>query len=238
MSEFLYQRVLLKLSGEALAGGSDYAIEPDTMHRLAEDIAYLLAQKIQVAIVVGGGNFLRGADLSITGIARPTADNMAMLATVINGLAIRDIFDYHQIESKLFSAIAINGVAPAFDRYEAINALKAGKVVLFVGGTGNPLVTTDSTASLRGVEIGADVLLKGSQVDGIYDKDPRMHSDAKRYTSLSFDEALEKELAVMDFGAFVQCREHALPIRVFDIGVPHILREVVKDPSVGTFVYQ
>jgi uridylate kinase len=236
--DFLYRRVLLKLSGEALSGGTDAAIDPDTVHHLAEDIAFLLQHHIEVAIVVGGGNFLRGADLSIPGITRPTADQMAMLSTIINGLAIRDIFTHHQITTTLFSAIPVNGIAPTFDRYQANQALKRGEVVLFVGGTGNPLVTTDTTASLRGIEMDADVLLKGSQVDGIYDKDPSEYPDAKRYTSLSFDQALQEELAVMDLGAFIQCREHALPIRVFDIGVPHILRAVMTDPTIGTFVYQ
>jgi uridylate kinase len=234
--EPIYRRILLKLSGEALMGDSKDAISPAVLDRMAHDISEVYQLGVQVAIVVGGGNFFRGAALSEAGINRITGDYMGMLATLMNALALRDSFERSSLPSRVLSAIAMTGIADLFHRRKAIHHLQQGRIVIFAGGTGNPLVTTDSAASLRGIEIDADVVLKATNVDGIYSSDPAKDPDARLYRTLSFQEALEKELAVMDLAAFCQCRDHGMPLRVFNINKPGALLRVVMGEDEGTAV--
>jgi uridylate kinase len=191
---------------------------------------------VQVAIVIGGGNFFRGAALSEAGINRITGDYMGMLATLMNALALRDSFERSALPVRILSAIGMTGIADQFHRRKAIHHLKQGRIVLFAGGTGNPLFTTDSAASLRGIEIGADVVAKATNVDGIYSDDPAKNPKATLYKKLNFQEALEKELAVMDLAAFCQCRDHGMPLRVFNINKPGALLRVVMGEEEGTLV--
>jgi len=232
----LYKRVLLKLSGEALQGNSDFGIDPAVLDSFAADIAKVTQLGVQVGLVLGGGNLFRGAALSKAGLGRITGDQMGMLATIMNALAMRDALDRAEVSTEMMSAIAMSGVVDQFDRLKAVRYLENGRVVLFTAGTGNPMVTTDTAASLRAIETKADILLKATNVDGIYSADPFKHPDAQLYSHLSYDEVLKKELAVMDLAAFCQCRDEKLPIRVFNINIPGILLKVVKDPSVGTTV--
>lgn len=233
----LYKRVLLKMSGEALSSNSDASIDPEILDRLAQEILDVQALGVQVSIVIGGGNFFRGSSLSKAGISRTSGDYMGMLGTVINAIALRDAAERVGIPVRILSAIPISGIGDYFNQRKAIHHLEMGRLVIFAAGTGNPLVTTDSAASLRGIQIQADVVLKASQVDGIYDKDPIQFSDAVRYASLRFDEALEKELKVMDLAAFCQCRDHNLPIRVFDIHNTGAFFRAVVDKTEGTTVH-
>jgi uridylate kinase len=236
MPKPLYNRILIKLSGEVLNGGTDVAIDPKVLHGLAEQVKHVIDLGVQVAIVIGGGNFFRGANLSQSGISRITGDHMGMLATLMNALALRDAFDQVGMSVRVLSAIPLSGVVDLFNRRKAMHHLNRGRVVIFAAGTGNPLFTTDSAASLRGIEIKADVLLKATNVDGVYDKDPNKFDDAIKYDRLSFATALEKELAVMDLAAFCQCRDHDLPIRVFNIQEQDALKHVVTDEKLGTHV--
>jgi len=236
MSNPLYKRILLKLSGEALQGEGDFGFDPKVFTRLTDEIVQLTKSGVQVAIVLGGGNLFRGSKFSMTGIDRVTVDHMGMLGTIMNVIAMRDMLNNAGIPTRAMSAISLEGIIEKSDRLKAIHQLEKGRVVLFAGGTGNPLVTTDSTASLRAIEIKADVLLKATNVDGVYDKDPIKHKDAKLYTHLSFKEALDKELAVMDLTSFYQCRDNQLPIRVFNINLPNILQQVITDANIGTTV--
>ena len=236
MAKPLYNRILIKLSGEVLNGGGQSAIDSKVLQGLTEQVKHVLDLGVQVAIVIGGGNFFRGANLSQTGISRITGDHMGMLATLMNALALRDALDQAGVSVRVLSAIPLSGIVDLFNRHKAIHHLNRGRVVIFAAGTGNPLFTTDSAASLRGIEINADVLLKATNVDGVYDKDPNKYSDAKKYQRLTFATALENELAVMDLAAFCQCRDHNLPIRVFNIQEVDALKYVVTDPSLGTTV--
>ena len=235
-SKPLYKRILLKLSGEALQGEGDFGFDPKVFTRLTNEIAQLMKSGVQVAIVLGGGNLFRGSKFSMAGIDRVTVDHMGMLGTIMNVVALRDMLNNAGIPTRAMSAIPLEGIIEPVDRLKAIRQLEKGRVVLFAGGTGNPLVTTDSTASLRAIEIKADVLLKATNVNGVYDKDPTKHKDAKLYTHLSFKEALDKELAVMDLTSFYQCRDNHLPIRVFNINLPNILQQVLTDANIGTTV--
>ena len=235
-SKPLYKRILLKLSGEALQGDVDFGIDPNTLDRFAAEIAEVAELGIQIGIVIGGGNLFRGATLSKVGLGRITGDQMGMLATIMNALAMRDALARANIATAMMSAIAMSGVIDQFDRRKAIDHLENGRVVLFSAGAGIPLVTTDYAASLRAIEIEADILLKATHVDGVYDADPNIHPNAKLYKHISYSEALEKELAVMDLAAFYQCRDQNLPLRVFNINEPGILRKVVTDASIGTSV--
>jgi uridylate kinase len=232
----LYKRILLKLSGEALQGDSEFGIDPKVLDRFATEIASVVKLGVQIGIVIGGGNLFRGAALSSAGLGRITGDHMGMLATIMNALALRDALSRANIPTRMMSAIAMAGVVDEFDRQKAIHHLEEGRVMLFSAGTGNPLVTTDSAASLRAIEVEANVLLKATNVDGIYNCDPRKNPDAKLYSHLTYHEVLEKELAVMDLSAFCQSRDQNLPIRVFNIKIPGILQQVVTDSSVGTLV--
>ena len=235
-SKPLYKRILLKLSGEALQGDVDFGIDPHTLDRFAAEIAEVAKLGIQIGIVVGGGNLFRGATLSKVGLGRITGDQMGMLATIMNALAMRDALARANIATAMMSAIAMSGVIDQFDRRKAIDHLENGRVVLFSAGAGIPLVTTDYAASLRAIEVEADILLKATNVDGVYDTDPSTDTNAKLYKHLNYSEALEKELAVMDLAAFYQCRDQNLPLRVFNINKPGILRKVVTDASIGTSV--
>lgn len=231
-----YQRILLKFSGEALAGKTGYGIEPAVIDRIAKEVRELVDLKVQVGIVVGGGNLFRGETLSAAGIGRITGDHMGMLATLMNALALRDAFERAGYETRVMSAIPMSGIVDYYDRRKAIYHLKGGKVVIFAAGTGNPLVTTDSAASLRAIEVEANILLKATGVDGIYDSDPHKNPDAKRYQHLTYKEALQKELGVMDLAAFTQCRDHNMKIRVFDMHKPGTLMRVVMGEDEGTLV--
>ncbi len=232
----IYRRVLLKMSGEALMGKGTHPIDPTVLDRLAQEITQIYQHGIQLAIVVGGGNFFRGAALSQAGINRITGDHMGMLATLMNALALRDSLERCGLPVRILSAIAMSGIADLFHQRKAIHHLNQGRVVIFAAGTGNPLVTTDSAASLRGIEVQADVVLKATNVDGVYSADPAKNPDAKLYKHLSYQEALEKELAVMDLAAFCQCRDHKMPLRVFNINKPGALLRVIMGEEEGTLV--
>lgn len=235
-SQLHYQRILLKLSGEALMGNAQFSIEQETLNRLVGDIKQLIELNVQVGIVIGGGNIIRGATQSKGTLSRPSADQMGMLATVINCLAMRDALLAAAIPTCIMSAILMPGVAEPCDRSVAIRYLEKNNVVLFAGGTGNPFVTTDSAASLRAIEIKADILLKATQVDGIYSADPVKNPQATRYSMLTFDDALQQQLGVMDATAFSQCREHNMPLRVFSVLKPGALLRIVQGEDEGTLV--
>ena len=232
----IYRRVLLKMSGEALMGKGPNAIDSTVLDRLAREVAEIYKLGVQVAIVIGGGNFFRGVTLSEAGINRITGDHMGMLATLMNALALRDSFERASLPVRILSAIPMSGIVDHFNRRKAIHHLQQGRVVIFAAGTGTPLVTTDSAASLRGIEIAADVVLKATNVDGVYSADPAKDPDAKLYHSLTYAEALSKELAVMDLAAFCQCRDHAMPLRVFNINKSGALLQVILGENEGTTV--
>ncbi len=229
----MQRRVLLKISGEAFSSDTT-SLCPDRLSEIAMDLAHAHAEGVQIAVVVGGGNFLRGA--TTRGVKRITGDHMAMLATIINGLALRDALDQKNISVKLYSAIEVAGIAARFDYAKAIAALNAGRIVILVAGTGNPFVTTDSGASLRAVEIEADVILKATKVEGVFDKDPNKHKDALLYDRLSFDEALKKRLEVMDLAAFCQCRDYNIDIQVFNLFKKGALIGALLGRKEGTIV--
>lgn len=232
----VYRRILLKMSGEALMGKGSYAIDPAVLDRLAKEITEIYRLGVQIAIVIGGGNFFRGAALSKAGIDRVTGDYMGMLATLMNALALRDAFERSNLPVRILSAIPVGGIADGFHRRKAIHHLQQGRIVIFAGGTGNPLFTTDSAASLRGIEIEADVVMKATNVDGVYSADPAKDPNATLYDRLTFSQALEKELAVMDLAAFCQCRDYNMPLRVFNINKPGTLLRVILGEPEGTIV--
>lgn len=232
----VYRRILLKLSGEALKGKSQFGIEAAMLDRLAKEISEIVQLGVQVAVVIGGGNLFRGAELSKVGLNRITGDYMGLLATLMNSLALRDAFESANMSTRILSAIEMSGVVDHYDRRKAIHHLQQGRVVIFAGGTGNPLVTTDSAASLRGIEISADAILKATNVDGVYTADPTKDKTAKLYSKLTYREALEKELAVMDLAAFCQCRDHNMVLRVFNINKPDALMRVILGEKEGTLV--
>lgn len=234
--EPVYRRILLKMSGEALQGDKQNNIDPAVLDRMATDISEVVRLGVQVAIVIGGGNLFRGATLARAGIGRITSDCMGMLATLMNALALRDAFERANLSTRILSAIPMSGMVDHYDRRKAIHHLQRGRVVLFAGGTGNPLVTTDSAASLRGIEIEADIILKATQVDGIYTADPAKDPTATRYHELTYKEALDKELAVMDLASFCQCRDHGMLLRVFNFQKPGALVRVVMGEDEGTLV--
>ena len=232
----LYKRILLKLSGEALQGENGFGIDPHVLDHFAEEIAEITALGVQIGIVIGGGNLFRGATLSQAGLGRITGDQIGMLATIMNALAMRDALAKAKVAATMMSAISMSGVIDQFDRRKAIDYLENGQVVLFSAGAGIPLVTTDYAASLRAIEIDADILLKATNVDGVYSADPSKDPQAKLYQQVSYSEALEKELEVMDLAAFYQCRDQHLPLRVFNINHPGILYKVITDATIGTKV--
>ncbi|HEX7036847.1 MAG TPA: UMP kinase [Pseudomonadales bacterium] len=230
------QRILLKLSGEALAGGEGFGIDPAVVARLCRDIAAARDFGTEVALVLGGGNLFRGAALQAAGLGRVTGDQMGMLATVMNGLAFRDLLRQAGVPSILYSAIELPGVAERFHRDHAVEALTRKEVAIFVAGTGNPFFTTDTAACLRGIEIGADAVLKGTKVDGVYTADPMLDASASRFDELTYEEVLARELRVMDLTAICLCRDHGMPLVVFDMAAEGALIRLVKGEKVGTRV--
>jgi len=228
--------LLLKLSGEALAGEAGWGIDPSIVQRLCGEIAAAVRAGIQVGLVLGGGNLFRGAALQAAGLDRVTGDQMGMLATVMNGLAFRDMLSQAGLGAELFSAIELPGVARKFRPDEAVSVLESGAVAIFVAGTGNPFFTTDTAACLRGIEIRADAVLKATKVDGIYDADPLKHPAAIRFDRLDYDEVLARGLAVMDLTAICLCRDHDMPLVVFDMNEPGALTRLIAGEKVGTIV--
>jgi uridylate kinase len=232
-----YKRILLKLSGEALMGDDAFGINRATIVRMVEEIAEVTRLGVQVAIVIGGGNIFRGVAGGSVGMDRATADYMGMLATVMNSLALADTMDKAGLVARVMSAIAIEQVVEPYVRPKALQYLEEGKVVVFAAGTGNPFFTTDTAAALRGAEIGAEIVLKATKVDGVYTADPNKDPSATRYTTISFDEAMNKNLQVMDATAFALCRDQKLPVKVFSIFKPGALRKVVLGGDEGTLVH-
>lgn len=230
------KRILLKLSGEALLGGTDYGVDPVTLTRIASEIRDVREMGVQVAVVIGGGNIFRGAGLAEAGIDRVTGDHMGMLATVMNSLAMQDSLEKLGVHARVMSALTINAVCEDYIRRRAIRHLEKSRVVLLAAGTGNPFFTTDTAASLRAIEIGADLLLKATKVSGVFTADPVKDPDARRYTSLSYDQVLTDKLAVMDATAVVMCRENDLPLRVFNVHDKGDLLRIVNGEDIGTLV--
>jgi len=232
----LHRRILLKLSGEALMGNGDYGIDPDMLARIAGEIKDVGALGIQLAIVIGGGNIFRGAGLARAGMDRVTGDHMGMLATVINALALQDALERVGAHARVMSALQIHEVSEDYIRRRAIRHLEKGRVAIFAAGTGNPFFTTDTAAALRAIEIGADVLAKGTKVDGVYTADPVKDRQATRYDRLTFDRVINDRLNVMDTTAVVMCRENSVPIRVFNLQVAGELLRLARGENVGTLV--
>ncbi|HSG60185.1 MAG TPA: UMP kinase [Pseudomonadales bacterium] len=231
-----YKRILLKLSGEALMGDEGFGIDPKVLDRMALEIGQLVGIGVQVGLVIGGGNLFRGAALSEAGLDRVTGDHMGMLATVMNALAMRDALERSNISSRVMSAIPMSGVVDHYDRRLAMRYLRAGDVVIFSAGTGNPFFTTDSAACLRAIEVEADIVLKATKVDGVYDSDPMKNPHAVKYDHLTFDSALDQKLGVMDLTALVLCRDHDMPIKVFKMTKPGALLSIVVGENEGTLV--
>ena len=229
-------RILLKISGEGLLGDEDYGIDGSVLTRIASEIKEVRELGVEIAVVIGGGNIFRGAGLARSGMDRVTGDHMGMLATVINALALQDGLERLGSEARVMSALKINQVCEDYIRRRAIRHMEKGRVVIFAAGTGNPFFTTDTAASLRAIEIGADLLLKGTKVDGVYSADPEIDSDATRYDQLSFDKVLTDKLNVMDATAIVMCRDNQLPIRVFNLSEPNALARLVDGAEIGTLV--
>ena len=231
-----YRRVLLKLSGEALMGDLDYGIEPKVIQRLATEIAMARETGVEIAIVVGGGNIFRGAGLARAGMDRVTGDYMGMLATVMNALAIQDALESIDVFARVMSALQIHDVCEDYIRRRAVRHLEKGRVVIMAAGTGNPFFTTDTAASLRAIEIGADVLLKATMVDGVYDADPASHPGAKRFETVSYDQVIADKLGIMDATAIVMCRDNDLPLRIFDLTQPNALVQAMSGVKVGSLI--
>lgn len=231
-----YKRILLKFSGEALMGKSQFGIDPSVLDTLANDIAELIHMGVQVGLVLGGGNLFRGKALSQAGVGRVTGDHMGMLATVMNALAMRDALERIDLPARIMSAIPMMGVVDSYHRRKAITHLRNGQVVIFAAGTGNPFFTTDTAACLRAIEVGADVVLKATKVDGVYSADPLKNPDAIRYDYLSYKEVLTKGLEVMDSTAICLCQDQGMPLQVFDMAAPEALKRIVTGERVGTIV--
>ena len=232
-----YKKVLLKLSGEALMGDDSYGINPGTIDAMVADVAEVVQTGIQLAIVIGGGNIFRGVAGGAAGMDRATADYMGMLATMMNALALQDALRQKGVEARVQSALRMDQVVEPYIRPKAIRHMEEGKVVIFAAGTGNPFFTTDTAAALRGAEMGVEVVLKATKVDGIYTSDPKKDPTATRYNTITFDEAIIKNLQVMDATAFALCRDRKLPIKVFSILKPGALKRVVMGDSEGTLVH-
>jgi uridylate kinase len=231
-----YKRILLKLSGEELVGEEGFGIDPKVLDRMALEIGQLIGIGVQVGLVIGGGNLFRGAALHAVGMERVTGDHMGMLATMMNGLAMRDALDRNNISARVMSAIPMSGVVEHYDRRTAMRYLDSGDVVIFAAGTGNPFFTTDSAACLRGIEIDAEIVLKATKVDGVYSADPMIDPNATMYSHLTYDEALEKKLGVMDLTAICLCREQEMPLRVFRMSKPGALLNIVVGGDEGTLI--
>ena len=237
MATRMHKRVLLKLSGEALMGDDAFGINRATIMRMTEEVSEVVAMGVQLAIVIGGGNIFRGVAPGAQGMDRATADYMGMMATVMNALALQDALKHRGVDARVQSALNIEQVVEPYIRPKAVRYLEEGKVVVFAAGTGNPFFTTDTAASLRGAEIGAEIVLKATKVDGIYSADPNKDASATRYNRISFDEVINRRLEVMDATAFALCRDQKLPIRVFSINKPGALKRAVSGEDEGTLVH-
>ena len=235
-NELKYQRVLLKLSGEALMGEKTYGIDPKVIDRLAAEISELSKIDVEIAIVIGGGNIFRGTGLAARGIDRATADHMGMLATIMNSLAMQDALERIEVHARVMSALKINQVCEDYIRRRAVRHLEKGRVVILAAGTGNPFFTTDSAASLRAIEISAELLIKATKVDGVYSSDPVKNHGATRYETLSYDDVIERKLGVMDTTAVVLCRENKIPLRILDMTKPGVLLRAATGENEGTLV--
>jgi len=235
-NDTIYKRVLLKLSGEALMGDQEFGIDPKVIDRISGEILEMVQAGIQVALVIGGGNIFRGVSLSASGMDRATGDHMGMLATVINALAIQDGLERNGLHARVMSALTINQVAEDYIRRRAMRHLEKGRVIILAAGTGSPFFTTDSAASLRGIEIGADIVLKATKVDGVYSADPMLDKDAVLYDKLSYDDVLMKKLNVMDATAIALCRDYKMPVRVFNMNNSGSLMRIMRGESEGTIV--
>lgn len=236
IKSLLYKRVLLKLSGEALQGDHLFGIDQGKLARISQEVARIVTLGVEVGLVIGGGNIIRGADYYNAGIERITADHMGMLATVINGLALRDALDKKSIPVKIMSAFAVTGIVESYDRRRASKALNQGTMVIFVGGTGNPLVTTDTAAALRAIEIDADILIKATKVDGVFSADPIKDPKAERYHELTYKQVVEQRLGVMDLNAILLCQDHGMPLRVCNMNRQDALVRIVQGDEVGTLI--
>jgi len=237
MARPAFQRVLLKLSGEALMGEDAFGINKGTLEAMVRDIGEVVKLGVELAIVIGGGNIFRGVALGADGMDRATADYMGMMATIMNAMALQDAMRRAGIEARVQSALNVEQVVEPYIRPKAMRYLEEGKVVIFAAGTGNPFFTTDTAAALRGSEIGAQIVLKATKVDGVYTADPKRDPSATRYSRLTFDEALNRKLQIMDATAFALCRDQKLPIKVFDIMKPGALRRIVLGEDEGTLVH-
>ena len=235
-SDLTYKRILLKLSGEALMGELQFGIDPKVLDRLAREIANLITMGVEVGVVIGGGNLFRGKALSAVGLGRVTGDHMGMLATVMNALAMRDALERIDMPARIMSAIPMLGVVDPYNRRKAITHLRTQHVVIFAAGTGNPFFTTDSAACLRAIEVDADIVLKATKVDGVYSADPIKDPSAQRYDHLTYDEVLLKGLEVMDLTAICLCKDHGMPLQVFNMNYPGALKAIVRGESVGTTI--
>lgn len=233
---FRYQRILLKLSGEALMGEQEFGIDPAVIDRIAVEVKELIDNGIQVAMVIGGGNIFRGVSLSASGMERVSADHMGMLATVINALALQDGLERHDLKVRVMSALSIHNVCEDYIRRRAVRHLEKSRVVIFAAGTGNPFFTTDTAASLRGIEVNCDVVIKGTNVDGVYSADPKKDPNAIKYDSLDYDQVIENKLGVMDTTAIVLCRDNDIPVIVYNMSTNGALMRVVQGESEGTIV--
>ena len=231
-----YKRILLKLSGESLMGDGEYGIAPKMLSRYANNINDIVEKGVEVAVVIGGGNIYRGIQSEGAGFDRVQGDHMGMLATIINGMALQSALESLDIETRLLTAIKMEQVAEPYIRRRAMRHIEKGRVVIFGGGTGNPYFTTDTAATLRAIEIEADIILKGTRVDGIYSDDPEKNPNSKKYTIISFDEVLQKKLNVMDLTAFTLCQENNLPIQVFNMNIEGNLTKVCQGVNIGTLV--
>jgi uridylate kinase len=231
-----YKRVLLKYSGEALMGNVSSGIDPKVLDKMAQEVAELIAMGVEVGIVIGGGNLFRGKALSLAGLGRVTGDHMGMLATVMNALALRDAFERANLSARVMSAIPISGLVDSYHHRKAMKHLSEKQVVIFAAGTGNPFFTTDSAACLRAIEMKADVVLKATKVDGIYSDDPHKNPDAKRYDTLTYHEVITKKLQVMDLTAICLCQDYHLPLQVFDMTAPGVLKRIIEGELIGTVV--
>lgn len=232
----IYRRILLKLSGEALQGDHLFGIDAGKLARVAQEVASVTQLGVQVALVIGAGNLIRGADLCAAGFDRISADQMGMLATVINGIALHDAIKNKSIPVTLMSAFGIPSISEQADRAKAHEYLQRGHVVIFAGGTGNPLVTTDSAAALRGIEINADIVLKATKVEGVFDEDPIKNPSAEQFDQLSYEEVITRRLGVMDLTAILLCQDHGLPLRVFNMNKSGALKRIVLGEEVGTLI--
>jgi uridylate kinase len=231
-----FQRILLKLSGEALLGKEDFGIDPEVLSRMADELSEVAALGVQIGVVIGGGNIFRGQGLARAGMDRVTGDHMGMLATLINSLAFQDALERVDIKVRVMSGLQINEVCEDYIRRRAVRHLEKGRVIIFGAGMGNPYFTTDTAASLRAIEISADILIKATRVDGVYDSDPEKNPDAKRYEQLTYDDVIDKRLNVMDTTAIVMCRDNNLPVRVIDLNASGSLMRLIQGEDVGTLV--